>query len=673
MPRRSATNPLPAGGKQRDVQSSPLSKPGPKKRKRASDTDAVVPEERQYLKGMLFYYIPNDNIAPFRKNRIARAEKYGGRWVRDLNSATHVFVDGKLSWKDIAKAFASDADAGKRVIVKEVYPIDCIDHRCVLNPAQVRYEVKGYPYAARATGGSLGLEQHTTPGSAAASPQVTAPIQHDPRKWDYVPRRGTPSQGEEEPPGHVGTAAPSTEPARQPQQIPKGPENGGIDGPSPESQSLSPPVQLEDEFAQFVQLARQFKDVPLDEDEDDDASSAKGEPEDVVPDSDGGSDSGSDAGRSRKRRSGRKNIKWEDRFACNQAGGTAVGVDNPNARTIEVLQQMHDCYEKTNDHWRIVAYRKAINVLKRCERKIATAEEAVKLPGVGQRLADKIEEVVTTDKLTRLQYAQNDPNDKILALFMGVYGVGYAQAQKWASRGYQTLDDLRAATDLSRNQLVGLEHYDDLNSRIPRREMKALGDYVMETAAKIDPQAELLIGGSYRRGSETSGDIDFIVTKKGTSEAADLVPFLQELVETLTRNGFLTATLAALHSHRSGKEGAGSKWHGCCVLPRIAGSWNDNDEYRPIWRRIDFLLVPETEYGAALIYFTGDDIFNRSIRLLASKKGMRLNQRGLYRNVLRGSGRQKLTQGVLIEGHDEKKIFEALGVRWKPPEQRVYK
>lgn len=79
---------------------------------------------------------------------------------------------------------------------------------------------------------------------------------------------------------------------------------------------------------------------------------------------------------------------------------------------------------------------------------------------------------------------------------------------------------------------------------------------------------------------------------------------------------------------------------------------------------------PETEYGAALIYFTGNDIFNRSIRLLASNKNMRLNQHGLYDHVIRGQNREKLSEGELVEGRSEKKIFEILGVQWREPHER---
>lgn len=83
------------------------------------------------------------------------------------------------------------------------------------------------------------------------------------------------------------------------------------------------------------------------------------------------------------------------------------------------------------------------------------------------------------------------------------------------------------------------------------------------------------------------------------------------------------------------------------------------------------MLVPWAELGAAMITYTGNDIFNRSLRLLASTKGMRLNQRGLYRDAIRDKGREKLTEGTLLEGRDEKRIFEILGVPWRPPEHRV--
>ncbi|KAI1769727.1 DNA polymerase beta, thumb domain-containing protein [Hypoxylon cercidicola] len=63
-------------------------------------------------------------------------------------------------------------------------------------------------------------------------------------------------------------------------------------------------------------------------------------------------------------------------------------------------------------------------------------------------------------------------------------------------------------------------------------------------------------------------------------------------------------------------------------------------------------------------------MFNRSIRLLTRRKGMRLNQHGLFSNVVRRGGAKRINDGTLIEAKDEKRIFEVLGMPWREPEER---
>ncbi len=293
--------------------------------------------------------------------------------------------------------------------------------------------------------------------------------------------------------------------------------------------------------------------------------------------------------------------------------------------------------------------------MKKQTRKIRYYDEAIVLPHIGHRIATKIEEIAATNRLRRLDNIKLEPVDIILQLFTKTYGADISTASKWIQAGHKTLDDLKTHGKLTKNQRIGLDHYEDFNTQIPREEVTALGEIVKKAANAIDPEVQAIIGGSYRRGAKMSGDIDFILTKPGTSSRFHLLPFLAELVNRLTQDGFLVAALA---EPRDLSEGA--KWHGACVLPG-----------NPIWRRIDLLVVPEAQFGAALIYFTGDDIFNRSMRLLSDWKGMRLNQRGLYKDVMRGPGRVKLTLGTLVEGADEKKIFEILNVPWRPPEQRI--
>ena len=335
--------------------------------------------------------------------------------------------------------------------------------------------------------------------------------------------------------------------------------------------------------------------------------------------------------------------------------GTA-STGNPNARTVEILNEMAKYYDRMHDNWRTVAYRKAISALKKHPVHIVTKEEAWKINGIGERLATKIEEIAYTNRLRRLESTMDDPADKIMQTFMQIYGVGYRQASTWFNAGFKTIDGLKASAKLTDNQRIGIEHFEDFNQRIPRDEVAEHHNIVKRAAQEVDPTFEATVMGSYRRGATSSGDIDILITKKNGTAAAVHDAFVSRLLPKLFEIKFLKVGLATTSQH----DVNGSKWHGASALPDST-----------VWRRIDFLLVPWEEVGAALLYFTGNDIFNRSIRLLASKKGMRLNQHGLYKNVMRGKNRVKITEGELVESRSEEKIFEILGVPWRPPHHRI--
>ncbi|KAF7562193.1 hypothetical protein G7046_g1951 [Stylonectria norvegica] len=661
-----------------------------KKRKR-EPVLKLRPEEEQIFKGLSFFYVPDNDIAPARRLRITRAREYGATWTRTPFDATHVVVEKNIEFKDIENILARASKQARPTIVNEDYPIDCIQFKALLQQNQKKYQLTGQP-TIESVDAPLAVQSSSE--ESIRSLQLKPPP-NNPKRWDYVVPGGTPSRSEESSQSRVAGTPMETDSqpvildldglVASPEETPSNDsempvtanadDEGCIQNDATEVDGINGnEIDLgvgqhndgkDDELAEYIKIMQEYKNLPLDDDDAPPTVDLTEEP------SDSNDNSGSEGERRLKQkpakgkiRPSRKRLAFEDRFSCNSAGPQNAKAGNPNARTIEVLQHMASYYDRINDHWRTISYRKAISTLKRQNTKVTTEDEALRLPSIGQRLAQKIEEIVTTDKLQRLEYAQDEPMDDSLQLFLQIYGVGNRQAQQWIAQGFRTLDDLRERAKLTTNQLIGIEHYDDLNTRIPRREVKALGDVVLEAAATIDAEVELIVGGSYRRGAETSGDIDFIITKPSTSSSSQLRPFLDALVQKLETDDFLVARLA---SSRSATEG--SKWHGCCILPRIPG-FKDDDSYRRVWRRIDFLLVPAAERGAALIYFTGNDIFNRSLRLLASKKGMRLNQRGLYKDVLRGPERVKLTEGELVEGRDERRIFEILGVKWREPHER---
>ncbi|KAJ2904135.1 DNA polymerase iv [Zalerion maritima] len=737
-----------------------------KKRKRGSSAETLklAPKAERIFDTFSFFYIPNDDIHPARRIRIAKAKEYGVRWVRKVEEATHVVVDKNLVWKDIAGMLGHDGQDGGGtdvVVVTEDYPVDCIRYKTTLNPRQKLYEVKGSPEraAAPSTVGEKQKEVVNEKGLGKIVSREDLQLKHPPRnqrsRLRDEPSQATTPSSTQEPSSHPARALPPsrarnpTYPSLQrhctvpgrPAALPTGAGERTMSSPvrSPSSPSFPSPTRRlasgkgtgkgpEDELSSYISMMQQYKDLPLDHysSSDDDAKSTITQDDPL----DSSEHELSEGERELKRQKVIKLTKnkssstssmaqnsnlaarFEDRFSCSRGGtkeSKSSTSNNPNHNTIEILQKMLDYYTRTSDHWRTYAYRRAISTLRQQSIPILTSSQALSLPNIGVRLADKIQEIATTSRLQKLDYVTNqsstDPVDRATQLFLGIYGVGLPTAQGWTSLGFRTLTDLLQNPEKARltpNQKLGIERYSDLNTRIPRREVSALANWVVGVGKRVDPSVKIIVGGSYRRGAKSSGDVDFIVTKEGTREGdGKLVMFLEELLARLEGEGGMGCALASLRGNVDGKRGTnkqrwkgsnsgtdGSKWHGCLVLPEhIANTISPPPEqsavatpsdgrtsrgYNPVFRRVDFLLVPSAQLGAALLYFTGNDIFNRSMRLLASKKGMRLNQRGLYKGALRGPGpgRENIAEGEPVEGRDERRIFEVLGVGWREPEDR---
>ncbi|KAG8783713.1 hypothetical protein FRC15_004673 [Serendipita sp. 397] len=263
---------------------------------------------------------------------------------------------------------------------------------------------------------------------------------------------------------------------------------------------------------------------------------------------------------------------------------------------------------------------------------------------------------------------RKDPTDEFLlaAVAMnsedeeGIYGVGRQLGYDWSRLGLRSLDDVRrrkGGIKLTPAQELGLKYYDDLDTRMPRQEAKDIFDKIHSIALCIDAKLSLELMGSFRRGSETCGDIDILITRD-PSDGHDhaTLHVLPILLQRLHEENIIVADLGG-----EDNDELEAKYMGLCRRSPV-------DRVR----RIDILTIPFEQWGAALVYFTGDDIFNRSMRLLANKKGMSLNQRGLYDGVVRDpKTRLKTAVGRIIASRTEQEIFRALGVPWQEPHERV--
>ncbi|KAF9472631.1 hypothetical protein BDN70DRAFT_915818 [Pholiota conissans] len=338
--------------------------------------------------------------------------------------------------------------------------------------------------------------------------------------------------------------------------------------------------------------------------------------------------------------------------------------DCPNQDIIDKLtelMELHRAKQTPDDHWRAYTYSKAVRALKDYPQRIKNFHEARGIKGIGEKTAQKIEEILQTGDLRRIKY-ETTKDVQVTRIFQGIYGVGQHIAYQWYLAGCRTLDDLKSGVGgvkLTPAQEIGLQFYDDINDRMPRAEAKAIFDLIKPIALSIDPKLFIEIMGSFRRGKADCGDIDVLITRP-TDDGKTHMGVMSRLLHKLHSAHILTEDLALPEDPYDLE----CTYRGLCRLPDVKQSRR---------RRIDILCVPWKSRGAALLYYTGDDIFNRAIRLKASYMGYSLNQKGLSKGVVRDphDRRVKLNPGVIIASETEEEIFKILGVPWQEPHERV--
>ncbi|KAG8908737.1 hypothetical protein FRB99_002975 [Tulasnella sp. 403] len=287
-------------------------------------------------------------------------------------------------------------------------------------------------------------------------------------------------------------------------------------------------------------------------------------------------------------------------YVCNEVGRwKGPGLNDDIIEKLQELMHIHETSRNPDDKWKVQAYRKAIRSLRRSFKRITKVEEARKLPGIGEKTANKasldirrlsIAEIVRTGELRRLGYERTEER-AVCLLLCGIYGVGPKIAYNWYQRGIRTLDDVRErknGLELTDAQKIGLEHYDDLQHRMPRAEAAAIFDKIKSEAFNIDPRLRLEIMGSYRRGSPDCGDIDILLTRPA-DDGRSHKGVLPRLLHALFQRGIITHTLGEPDYSGDGLE---AKFMGLC---RVDAS----GRYRRIGSRetdiLGFALTPVAE------------------------------------------------------------------------------
>ncbi|TYH88223.1 hypothetical protein ES332_D01G173400v1 [Gossypium tomentosum] len=302
-----------------------------------------------------------------------------------------------------------------------------------------------------------------------------------------------------------------------------------------------------------------------------------------------------------------------------------------NKGITEIFGKLVNIYRALGDDRRSFSYYKAIAVVEKLPFKVESADQVKDLPGIGKSMQDHIQEIVTTGKLSKLEQFETDEKVKTITLFGEVWGIGPATALKLYEKGHRTLDDLKNEDSLTNAQVIGLKYFDDIKTRIPRHEAQEMELVLQKVAEDIIPGMVVVCGGSYRRGKASCGDLDIVITHPdGKSHKG----FLQNYVKRLKEMKLLREDLIFSTHSEEGTDSGVDTYFGLCTYPG-----------RELRHRIDFKVYPRDIYAFGLIAWTGNDVLNRRLRLLAESKGYRLDDTGLF-PATHGSGGKRGSRGT---------------------------
>jgi DNA polymerase (family 10) len=312
-----------------------------------------------------------------------------------------------------------------------------------------------------------------------------------------------------------------------------------------------------------------------------------------------------------------------------------------NSEIAAVFDEVADLLEFQGvNPFRIRAYRNAARMIHDLTESAADIvgdpnRSLTDIEGIGKDLAEKVSTLVQTGSLPMLQELLAEVPESVLAI-LRVPGLGPKRAaQLYRELNVRTLDDLRAACTSHQVQamkgfgvkteeaiLQGLDIADEAERRILWIEADQHVQEILAYMKNGKTVQKITAAGSYRRGKETVGDLDFLAVARDANAAMDHLAGFDAAASVIARGD----TKMSLRLH-SGVQ-------------------------------VDLRIVPDESFGAALQYFTGSKEHNIVLRGRAKARGLKINEYGVFR------GEQS------IAGRTEEEVYAAMDLPCFPPELR---
>jgi DNA polymerase (family 10) len=311
-----------------------------------------------------------------------------------------------------------------------------------------------------------------------------------------------------------------------------------------------------------------------------------------------------------------------------------------NADIAAIFEEIADLLEIQNENpFRIRAYRNAARQVEgmgaALTDMVAKGEDLTELPGIGDDLAAKIQEIVETGHCQALEKLRKQVAPSVTEL-LKIPGLGPKRVRTlYDQLKVKTVNQLAKLAKAGRvRELAGF------GAKTEQTILEALAAHVTQQKRfklaiaaqyaepmrkfleKVPGVQQVVLAGSYRRCKETVGDLDILVTARDVNKIMDRFTAYDEVSKVLAKGDTRSTVILT-----SGLQ-------------------------------VDLRVVDPECYGAALQYFTGSKAHNIEIRRLAQERKLKLNEYGMFKGDKR------------VAGETEESVYHAVDLPWIPPELR---